>query len=73
MGVEKGAVRSFCSSSGDVEWDFFLQPLRSEADLDKRFIKFLRSMVLRLLMTTKALKVHISSYQNSILKKNLEC
>ena len=59
MGVAKGA-KSFCSSSGDVEWDFFLQPLRSDADLDKRFIKFLRSMVLRLLMT-KALKVHISS------------
>ena len=35
----------FSSSSGEVEWVFFLQPERSEADFDNRFIKFLRNIM----------------------------
>ena len=43
VGVVKGP--SFSSSSGDVEWVFFLHPERSEADLDSLFMKFFRNMI----------------------------
>ena len=43
MVVEKGP--SFSSSSGEVEWVFFLHPDKSEADFDNLFMKFLRNMM----------------------------